>query len=105
MVHLGHRASGIVDHGSSATVTFTNGNSVEGVKAQIDDIQTKAAAVGRKPKIGINAFIIARDTEQEAKQVLADIERLHAEYGHWWQPAPLLQQLVREGRTFANLQN
>lgn len=28
MVHLGHRASGIVDHGSSATVTFTNGNSV-----------------------------------------------------------------------------
>ena len=36
--------------------------------------------------------------------VLADIERLHAEYGYWWQPAPLLQQLVREGRTFASLQ-
>ena len=39
------------------------------------------------------------------QQVLADIERLHAEYGYWWQPAPLLQQLVREGRTFASLQN
>jgi FMNH2-dependent dimethyl sulfone monooxygenase len=52
---------------------FTNGNSVEGVKTQIDDIQKKAAALGRKPKIGINAFIIARDTEQEAKQVLSDI--------------------------------
>lgn len=37
-------------------------------------------------------------------QVLADIERLHAEYGFWWEPAPLLQQLVREGRTFASLQ-
>lgn len=37
--------------------------------------------------------------------VLADIERLHAEYGYWWQPAPLLQQLVREGRTFASLQS
>ena len=37
-------------------------------------------------------------------QVLADIERLHAEYGYWWQPAPLLQQLVREGRTFSSLQ-
>lgn len=36
--------------------------------------------------------------------VLADIERLHAEQGYWWQPAPLLQQLVREGRTFASLQ-
>ena len=36
--------------------------------------------------------------------VLADIERLHAEYGYWWQPAPLLQQLVHEGRTFASLQ-
>ena len=35
--------------------------------------------------------------------VLADIERLHAEYGYWWQPAPLLQQLVREGRNFASL--
>ena len=37
-------------------------------------------------------------------RVLADIERLHAEYGYWWQPAPLLEKLVREGRTFASLQ-
>ena len=37
--------------------------------------------------------------------VLADIERLHTEYGYWWQPAPLLQQLVREGRTFASLRD
>jgi len=36
--------------------------------------------------------------------VLADIRQLHARYGHWWQPAPLLEQLVREGRRFADLQ-
>ena len=35
--------------------------------------------------------------------VLADIERLHQEYGIWWEPAPLLKQLVREGRSFADL--
>ncbi len=38
-------------------------------------------------------------------KVLADIERLHAEYGFWWQPAPLLQQLVREGRCFNDLEH
>ncbi len=38
-------------------------------------------------------------------QVLADIERFHAQDGFWWQPAPLLQKLVAEGRTFADLQS
>ena len=36
--------------------------------------------------------------------VLADIERLHAQYGFWWQPAPLLVKLVHEGKRFADLQ-
>jgi dimethylsulfone monooxygenase len=52
---------------------FCNGNTIEGIKAQVDDIQGKAAPLGRRPKIGMNAFIIARDTEEEAKKVLADI--------------------------------
>ncbi|MET0386121.1 MAG: dimethylsulfone monooxygenase SfnG [Polyangiales bacterium] len=52
---------------------FTNGNSIEGVKAQIDDIRVKAAQNNHQVKVGINAFVIARDTEQEAKQVLQDI--------------------------------
>jgi FMNH2-dependent dimethyl sulfone monooxygenase len=52
---------------------FTNGNTVEGVKAQIDDIRKKAEPLGRRPKIGMNAFIIARDTEEEARTVLYDI--------------------------------
>ncbi len=36
-------------------------------------------------------------------QVLADIRRLHAEHGPWWEPAPLLEALVSEGRSFADL--
>ena len=37
-------------------------------------------------------------------QVLADIRRFHAEHGFWWQPAPLLERLVAEGKSFADLQ-
>ncbi len=37
-------------------------------------------------------------------KVLAAVRRLHAEHGFWWQPAPLLEQLVAEGRSFADLQ-
>lgn len=55
---------------------FCNGNTLDGIKAQVDDIRAKAAGAGRpqgSPKIGMNAFIVARDTEEEAKKVLADI--------------------------------
>ncbi|WP_193452409.1 dimethylsulfone monooxygenase SfnG [Pseudomonas nitroreducens] len=52
---------------------FTNGNSVEGIKAQVDDIREKAAANCHSVKIGVNAFVIARDTEEEARAVLAEI--------------------------------
>ncbi|SFB21284.1 dimethylsulfone monooxygenase SfnG [Azotobacter beijerinckii] len=52
---------------------FTNGNSVEGIKAQVDDLRAKAAANHHQVKVGVNAFIIARDTEEEAKAVLAEI--------------------------------
>jgi 3-hydroxyacyl-CoA dehydrogenase len=36
-------------------------------------------------------------------EVLADIRRFHAQDGFWWQPAPLLERLVREGKRFADL--
>ncbi|NML35000.1 dimethylsulfone monooxygenase SfnG [Paraburkholderia antibiotica] len=52
---------------------FTNGNTPENLKAQIDDIQAKAAKNNHKVRIGVNAFVIARDTEEEAKAVLDDI--------------------------------
>jgi 3-hydroxyacyl-CoA dehydrogenase len=37
-------------------------------------------------------------------QVLADIRRFHTRDGFWWQPAPLLEKLVAEGKRFADLQ-
>jgi len=37
--------------------------------------------------------------------VLADIEKFYSEYGVWWQPAPLLQKLVKNGQSFADLQH
>lgn len=52
---------------------FTNGNTPEGIEAQVDDIRAKAAANGHSVKIGVNAFIIARDTEAEARAVLEEI--------------------------------
>lgn len=52
---------------------FTNGNTVEGIKAQVDDIRAKAAANNHQVKVGVNAFIIARETEEEARAVLAEI--------------------------------
>lgn len=55
---------------------FTNGNTTDNIKIQIDDIRAKARAEGREPgapKIGVNAFIIARETEAEAREVLDEI--------------------------------
>ena len=52
---------------------FTNGNTPTELKKQIDDIREKAKANGHSVKIGVNAFIIARDTEEEAQAVLQSI--------------------------------
>jgi FMNH2-dependent dimethyl sulfone monooxygenase len=62
---------------------FMNGSSIAGVKAQVDEIRSAAAELGRTVKFGLNAFVIARDTEREAKDVLheiiakADTEAVH----------------------------
>jgi dimethylsulfone monooxygenase len=52
---------------------FTNGNTPEGIKAQVDDIRAKAAVNGHAVKIGVNAFAVVRDTEAEARAVVAEI--------------------------------
>jgi len=52
---------------------FTNGNTLEGIARQIADIREKSAKNRHRVKIGVNAFIIARDTEDEARSVLAEI--------------------------------
>jgi len=62
---------------------FTNGNTVEGIKAQVDDIKAKAKANNHSVRIGVNAFVIARDTEEEANAVLAEIiDKAHVEAVH-----------------------
>lgn len=35
-------------------------------------------------------------------QVLDDIRRFHREHDDFWQPAPLLERLASEGRSFAD---
>ncbi|KQP67370.1 dimethyl sulfone monooxygenase SfnG [Methylobacterium sp. Leaf111] len=52
---------------------FTNGNTPEGIRVQVDDVQAKARANGHAVKVGVNAFVIARDTEEEARAVLQEI--------------------------------
>jgi FMNH2-dependent dimethyl sulfone monooxygenase len=66
---------------------FTNGNSVEGISRQVEDIRGKASQHGRTVKIGVNGFAIARQSEAEARKVLdeiiahADPEAVNA-FGH-----------------------
>lgn len=52
---------------------FTNGNTPDEIAKQVSDIRTKAAEHGRSVKVGVNAFAIARNTEAEAQNVLAEI--------------------------------
>ena len=63
---------------------FMNGNTPDGHKAQIDDVKSIAARHNRNVKFGVNAFIIARETEKEAQDELrriidqADTEAVNA---------------------------
>jgi 3-hydroxyacyl-CoA dehydrogenase len=41
--------------------------------------------------------------EQGLKTVLADLRRFHSEHGEFWQPAPLLERLAEEGKSFRDL--
>ena len=54
---------------------FTNGNTPEGLGTQVQDIRAKAAEHGRSVKVGINAFAVVRDTEEEAR---AEVEAIVA---------------------------
>jgi dimethylsulfone monooxygenase len=52
---------------------FMNGDSVDGVARQIAAIRDIAGPLGRKPRFGVNAFVILRDSESAAADVLAQI--------------------------------
>jgi dimethylsulfone monooxygenase len=63
---------------------FLNGNSIEGAKEQIDEVKSIAAAHQRDVRFGLNAFIILRDSIEEAleqkKEIIdaADSETIQA---------------------------
>lgn len=60
--------------GRVSDVYFMNGGSLEQIKAQIDEVKALREANGNGPiEFGVNGFVIVRDTEEEAKQVLRDI--------------------------------
>ncbi|MDS1112480.1 dimethyl sulfone monooxygenase SfnG [Gordonia westfalica] len=52
---------------------FSNGKDFDGVTEQIDDLRAVAEAHNRSVKFGLNGFIIARDTEKEARDTLREI--------------------------------
>lgn len=53
---------------------FSNGKDFDGVVEQIEDVRASAAQIGRAaPKFGLNGFLIARDTEAEARDTLREI--------------------------------
>jgi FMNH2-dependent dimethyl sulfone monooxygenase len=57
-----------------------NGNTPEGHRAQIENVSHIAAQNGRRVRFGANAFIIARETEKEARdQLEAIVEQADAE--------------------------
>lgn len=55
-------------------VLFINGGSLQEIRAVIDDVEEYAEEFGTEPpRFAANAFVIQRDTEDEAKEVLEGI--------------------------------
>ncbi|HTU80280.1 MAG TPA: dimethyl sulfone monooxygenase SfnG [Solirubrobacteraceae bacterium] len=56
---------------------FMNGNSLDGVRAQIQEVSEYAREAGRAPgrdvRFGLNAFIVARRTQAQARAVVEEI--------------------------------
>lgn len=52
---------------------FSNGKDFDGVTEQIAEVNTSAREHGRTVRFGLNGFMIARDTETEARDTLREI--------------------------------
>ncbi|KEI45758.1 dimethylsulfone monooxygenase SfnG [Saccharopolyspora rectivirgula] len=52
---------------------FSNGKDYDGFTEQVKDVRASAAQHGRTVRFGLNGFVIARDTEAEARDVLREI--------------------------------
>ncbi|KAM3424749.1 hypothetical protein BST61_g6733 [Cercospora zeina] len=62
--------------GSVSDYYFMNGNTLEGFQAQIGDVKERAKKHNREGQVGfaLNAFVICRETEEEAIRVLQEIQ-------------------------------
>lgn len=52
---------------------FSNGKDSDGVTEQLAEVNAAAQASGRTVRFGLNGFLIARDTEAEARETLREI--------------------------------
>ncbi|GAA0604246.1 dimethyl sulfone monooxygenase SfnG [Kutzneria viridogrisea] len=52
---------------------FSNGKDFEGASEQLTEVNANARRHGRGVRFGLNGFLIARDTETEAREVLREI--------------------------------
>ncbi len=69
----GNSAAARVNGGKYADWYFSNGKDFDGISEQIADVRDVAKANNREVKFGLNGFVIARDTEAEARDVLREI--------------------------------
>ncbi len=55
---------------------FMNGNDLDGIRSQIEDVKSRAVKFGREKlvRFAINGFVIVRETEAEAVRVLQEIQ-------------------------------
>lgn len=89
-----------------ADVYLTFGEPVDQVKAKIESIRARAAAVGRSIRFGVRLHVIARETESEAWQEAArliskikpeDIERAQAKLGNLESVGQARMQSLHQG--------
>ncbi|MPY11548.1 dimethyl sulfone monooxygenase SfnG [Arthrobacter sp. KR32] len=52
---------------------FSNGKDLDGFRENIAGVQASATAAGRRPRYGLNGFVISRDSEKEARDTLREI--------------------------------
>lgn len=52
---------------------FSNGRTLEGYTDNVNGVLAAAAGSGRSPRFGLNGFVIARDSEKEARETLREI--------------------------------
>lgn len=59
--------------GRTADWYFSNGKDFDGFSEQFNEVSAHAAGAGRTVKFGLNGFVIARETEKEARETLREI--------------------------------